>query len=63
MQVSAPIKVPGLAAKMPSPELGVGHAAPRFHQAARRRGDGVAVRRMRAAINNAGDRVSERFFP
>src|SRR5260370_38930323 len=33
-----PIKAFALAAKMPSPELGVGHAAPRFHDATRRRG-------------------------
>ena len=31
--VSAPIKALAFAPKMPSPELGVGHEAARFHQA------------------------------
>src|ERR1019366_3346857 len=44
-----PIKVLVLTAKMPSPELGVGHGAALIHHATWRSGGGVAARGARAA--------------
>jgi hypothetical protein len=44
MPGSAPVEVLARAAKMQSPELAVGRAATRFHQAYWRSGSGVAVR-------------------
>jgi hypothetical protein len=41
----SPIKVLVLAAQMPSPDLGVGHTASRFHYATQRRGCGVSALR------------------
>src|SRR6476660_4761700 len=43
-----PINAFTLAAKLPSPELGVGHAAPRFHNSYRRCGGDVAACRLGA---------------
>ena len=40
------------------PALGEGNAAPRFHHTARRLGGDLAARSARAAVVNAGDRVS-----
>jgi hypothetical protein len=45
MAVSASIEVPVQAAKMPYPDLGVGHATARVHHASRRCGGGMAARR------------------
>ena len=47
MQVFAPITVLALAVKMPFPELGVEHEAPRVLRANRTRGNGTAVKQRR----------------
>lgn len=52
MQVFAPITVLALAVKMPFPELGVEHEAPRVLRANRTRGDGTAVSSAGAAARS-----------
>jgi hypothetical protein len=54
------IKALALAAKMPSPEFEVGHAAPWFYYATRRCGGGMALGCASAAIWQTADWIFER---
>src|SRR5262249_31567995 len=57
---AAPSRVLVFAITIASLEPGAADETPRVHHAHRRRGNGMAARRARAAAGDAGDRVSQR---